>query len=239
MSLNIYLNPIHLTDSLINQHKVTLKSKRPNVVVIDDLFDLKIIDKLVMDLKAPQHWQSQKHTYQALYASEQQWQNADVDERFVLRDIWAPKSISHRTIESSRPNNTASQFLSFVRSKAFLAYLSRIFGVHLSDINLAQPEINSNYFRLGANDFVKPHADESPGREVCMLVYLNKDWPSDAGGELVFAGNNNEAISILPSYNRCVLFKPSSRGSEHWVNAINKHYGPRYRYNLTSWYWSE
>jgi SM-20-related protein len=47
------------------------------------------------------------------------------------------------------------------------------------------------------------------------------------------------------------LFDPSSPGSEHWVNAVNvrntedtdnaEHVdnAQHYRYNLTSWYWSE
>jgi len=117
--------------------------------------------------------------------------------------------------------------------------LSRIFNVQLTDINVADPEINTNFFRLDAADFVEQHADDSPGREVCMLLYLNKEWHNNAGGELAFIGKGDEPISIAPLYNRCVLFDPSSKGSEHWVKTLNAEYADLYRYNVTSWYWSE
>ena len=104
---------------------------------------------------------------------------------------------------------------------------------------MADPEINTNYFRLSANDFVRQHADDSPGREVCMLLYLNKKWNNNRGGELVFKGKRGESINIAPLYNRCVLFNPSSEGSEHSVETLNPEYPDEYRYNVTSWYWSE
>ncbi len=77
-------------------------------------------------------------------------------------------------------------FLAFLRSEKFMSLLSRIFNVRLTDIHVADPNINTNYFRLSPNDFVEQHADDSPGREVCMLLYLNKNWRYNAGGELVF-----------------------------------------------------
>jgi Rps23 Pro-64 3,4-dihydroxylase Tpa1-like proline 4-hydroxylase len=72
-----------------------------------------------------------------------------------------------------------------------------------------------------------------------MLLYLNKERNNNAGGELVFMGKNDKPISIAPLYNRCVLFNPSSKGSEHWVETLNSEYADEYRYNVTSWYWSE
>lgn len=72
-----------------------------------------------------------------------------------------------------------------------------------------------------------------------MLLYLNKAREENAGGELVFIGTKAEPISIAPLYNRCVLFDPSSKCSEHWVKKLNSEYGDHYRYNVTSWYWSE
>jgi SM-20-related protein len=74
---------------------------------------------------------------------------------------------------------------------------------------------------------------------VCMLLYLNKDWHNN-GGELVFIGVDDKPVSIAPLYNRCVLFNPASPGSEHWVKALTTEENTQqYRYNVTSWYWSE
>jgi Rps23 Pro-64 3,4-dihydroxylase Tpa1-like proline 4-hydroxylase len=73
-----------------------------------------------------------------------------------------------------------------------------------------------------------------------MLLYLNEDWQSDQGGELVFSGKDDNPVHIAPFFNRCVLFDPSSAGSEHWVKALSAETNTRhYRYNVTSWYWSE
>ena len=135
--------------------------------------------------------------------------------------------------------NIAQDFLSFLRGDEFLSLLSRIFNVSLTDKNVSEPEINTNYFRLGSNDFVKQHADDSPGREVCMLLYLNKEWSNNVGGELVFIGKDDKSVNIAPLHNRCVLFDPSSKGSEHWVEKLHDTHTDGYRYNVTSWYWSE
>ena len=59
------------------------------------------------------------------------------------------------------------------------------------------------------------------------------------GGELVFIGKDDGPISIAPLYNRCILFDPSSKGSEHWVETLCATHTEGYRYNVTSWYWSE
>ena len=152
------------------------------------------------------------------------------DERFVQRGVWRREEAS---------SNKAQDFLLFLRGPEFMSVLSRIFKVRITDMNVSDPEINTNYFRLGADDFVEQHADDSPGREVCMLLYFNKEWHNNAGGELTFIAKDDEPISIAPLYNRCVLFDPSSKGSEHWVETLSSADTDAYRYNVTSWYWSE
>jgi len=231
----MWLNDEKVIDSAISKYRESLLSSSPNHIVIDSLFDEARLDDIMRALQQPHYWKTQKHTYSALYVDSVQWQTASNDQRFVQRDVWRREVVNSNTASS----NIAQNFLSFLRGKEFMSVLSRIFNVPLTDINVAEPEINTNYFRLGAADFVKQHADDSPGREVCMLLYLNKEWNDNAGGELVFTGKDNKPVSIAPLYNRCVLFDPSSMGSEHWVETLNSEYTDEYRYNITSWYWSE
>jgi Rps23 Pro-64 3,4-dihydroxylase Tpa1-like proline 4-hydroxylase len=219
----------------IESYRKSLLASCPNYVVIDHLFDEIKLERVTEILQQQNAWTTQKHTYSALYVDDDQWQDTHKDERFVQRDAWSKD-------ECTLPNSyIAQEFLSFLRGDEFMSLLSRIFNISLTDLNVATPEINTNYFRLSPKDFVEQHADDSPGREVCMLLYLNKDWKDDseAGGELVFIGNNEEPIRIAPLYNRCVLFDPSSKGSEHWVEKLNAESSNPYRYNVTSWYWSE
>jgi len=231
----MWLNDEQVIDSAICAYRESLLSSCPNHIVIDSLFDEAKLDDVMRVLQKPHHWQTQKHTYSALYVDSAQWQKTSNDQRFVQRDVWLREAVSSNTVSS----NIAQDFLSFLRGDEFMSLLSRIFNVRLTDMNVAEPEINTNYFRLGAADFVEQHADDSPGREVCMLLYLNKEWHNNAGGELAFIGKNDEPINIAPLYNRCVLFDPSSKGSEHWVETLNAEYAELNRYNVTSWYWSE
>jgi SM-20-related protein len=225
-----WLNNKYITDAAINEYRSALTLQNPNYIVIDGLFNETMLDAVLETLQQPQHWQTQRHTYSELYVDDTQWQSADADQRFVQRDVWKP---------SKDTNTTASEFLTVLRSDEFMAVLSRIFNVHLTDIRVGDPGINTNYFRLNTDDLIEQHADDSPGREVCMLLYLNKDWTEDSGGELVFKGESDNSIRIAPLYNRCVLFDPASKGSEHWVEKVKAQSASVYRYNITSWYWGE
>jgi SM-20-related protein len=231
----MWLNEEQVIDSAICAYRESLLNSIPNHIVIDNLFDIATLDEVLGVLHQAYCWQTQKHTYSALYVDSGQWQNTSNDERFVKRDVWQREALS----TSATNLNIAQEFLSFLRGDEFMTLLSRIFNVPLTDINVAKPEVNTNYFRLSASDFVNQHADDSPGRVVCMLLYLNKEWNNNAGGELVFIGSDDEPIDIAPLYNRCVLFDPSSPGSEHWVKEVTSENTSKYRYNVTSWYWSE
>jgi SM-20-related protein len=228
----MWLNKELVTDSALHSYRKALSNSGPRHVVIDNLFDSATLDAIVNVLQQDTGWQAQKHTYSALYVDDAKWQKTRKKNRFVQRDTWQRPT-------PDAGSNIALEFLAFLRGEEFMRLLSRIFKVQLTDINVAKPDINSNYFRLGATDFVNQHADDSPGREVCMLLYLNKDWHQGSGGELVFMGVDDKPVSIAPLYNRCVLFDPSSPGSEHFVKPLKNENTPRYRYNVTSWYWSE
>jgi SM-20-related protein len=236
----MWLNGEQVNESAIVAYRKSLKHACPRHIVIDSLFNPSKLEEVVKALQQPCAWQTQKHTYSALYVDNAQWQEANNEQRFVQRDVWQRDAISAKTaVNNNLHSNIAQAFLSYLRGDEFMSVLSRIFKVSLTDMNVAEPEINTNYFRLGPNDFVGEHADDSPGREVCMLLYLNKDWHQNAGGELVFIGKNEEPIQIAPLHNRCVLFDPSSEGSEHWVKSLTSEYASQFRYNVTSWYWSE
>ncbi|NOQ64084.1 MAG: 2OG-Fe(II) oxygenase [Methyloprofundus sp.] len=228
----MWLNDNKINATELGTYRESLLRATPNHIVIDHLFNEEKLKQVVSLLHQEHRWQTQKHTYSALYVDKEQWQTTHIEERFVQREIWQNQA-------GCANSSIAQDLLGFLRSKEFMAVLSRIFNVTITDMNVASPEINTNFFRLGAKDFVKQHADDSPGREICMLLYLNKDWNLNSGGELVFIGKDDKPVSIAPLYNRCVLFDPSSIGSEHWVKMLNSQELIGYRYNVVSWYWSE
>ncbi|WP_019676855.1 2OG-Fe(II) oxygenase [Arsukibacterium perlucidum] len=237
----MWLNKQQVTTSALNAYRKSMLQASPRHIVIDNLFDNAKLDAVINVLQQDNNWQTQQHSYSKLYVDNAKWQKTPTKQRFVQRDVWQRPAATADVAEcaESAGYNIALQFLLFLRSNEFMSLLSQIFRVPLTDLNVAKPAINTNYFRLSASDFVNQHADDSPGREVCMLLYLNKDWQSNNGGELVFMGNNKQQIKIEPLYNRCVLFDPSSVGSEHWVNPLKTADSQQYRYNVTSWYWTE
>lgn len=236
----MWLNDEQIVDSAICAYREALLSAWPNHIVIDNLFDNVKLGQVMQVLQQPHDWQTQKHTYSALYVDSAQWEKSTKAQQFVKRDIWKGEAASASLVGFPAVSiNKAQDFLSFLRGDEFMQLLSRIFDVRLTDKNVAKPGLNTNFFRLNSDDLVEQHADDSPGREVCLLLYLNKEWHENAGGELVFKGKDEAPIRIVPSYNRCVLFDPSSIGSEHWVEKLISEHANEYRYNVTSWYWSE
>ena len=236
----MWLNNQCISDAAIYKFRQALLNSRPQHLVIDGLFNDLSLRSVCKELQQTRYWVTQKHTYSALYVSDDNWQKSPSQERFVQRDVWQYQDyLDQDHLDQEQQTNIAQTFLSYLRSDAFMLWLSRIFDTHITDLNVAKPNINTNYFRLNKSDFVRQHADDSPGRVVCMLLYLNEGWTPDNAGELVFAGGKRGNVSIAPLYNRCVLFDPSSEGAEHWVNSVNNQSENMYRYNVTSWYWSE
>jgi SM-20-related protein len=253
----MWLNQQQITAQAIRAYRKALLHASPQHVVIDQLFDPLKLQQVSRILQQEQGWQTQQHTYAALYVDQAKWQKTPATQRFVQRDLWQRAAFADQQTEddtaedhraeshcaggqSAPPINPqiALEFLQFLRGPEFMALLSRLFRVDITDLHVADPAVNTNFFRLGPADFVNQHADDSPGREVCMLLYLNEHWQEHQGGELVFMGKDQHSVAIAPVFNRCVLFDPSSEGAEHWVNPVRGEPNSPYRYNLTSWYWS-
>ena len=260
----MWLNQQQITAPAIRAYRKALLQSTPSHVVIDQLFDAGKLLEVSRILQQEQGWQTQQHTYSALYVDDAKWQKTAVAQRFVQRDLWQRAAVGDSAafgdsaasgdsatfgdgtavdnvaadIANPAHRNPALEFLHYLRGAEFMALLSRLFRVQITDIHVADPALNTNYFRLSPTDFVNQHADDSPGREVCMLLYLNEHWQEHQGGELVFMGPQHQPVAIAPLFNRCVLFNPSSEGAEHWVHPVRGEPGSHYRYNLTSWYWS-
>jgi SM-20-related protein len=135
----MWLNEEQVIDSAICAYQESLLNSIPNHIVIDNLFDMATLDDVMGILHQAYCWQTQKHTYSALYVDSAQWQNTSNDERFVKRDVWQREALS----ASATNLNIAQEFLSFLRGDEFMTLLSRIFNVPLTDINVAKPEVNT------------------------------------------------------------------------------------------------
>lgn len=76
------------------------------------------------------------------------------------------------------------------------------------------------------------HKKMNKKRAINLLLFLNKDWLEDEGGEL-YLGKNKE-VKVLPEFNRCVIFSTSE---ESW----HGHPEPalRKRLSLAAYYYTD
>ena len=81
---------------------------------------------------------------------------------------------------------------------------------------------------------------ENVERRLNFLLYLNKDWNTDFGGQLEFwrKGDAKPVKKINPEFNRAVLFEASSRSFHGHPNPVS---GPRgiSRKSLASYYYTK
>lgn len=65
--------------------------------------------------------------------------------------------------------------------------------------------VNSHVY--GAEGY--PHIDSTEDKDVTAVVYLNKEWRREWAGETVYFDGEDIVFSVLPKFNRLVLFQAS------------------------------
>ena len=111
---------------------------------------------------------------------------------------------------------TYRQLIWELNSHDFLAFLSKLSGIPalIPDPNLRGAGIH----QIGQGGFLKVHADFTYQRDfalsrrINLLLYLNKDWPEEYGGQLELWDREMKGPpkSVLPIANRCVIFSTTA-----------------------------
>ena len=136
--------------------------------------------------------------------------------RFVRRD---------RIHWIDETNPAAASWLSF--SRQLQAYLNRRLFLGLNSF-----ECHFSHYKAG--DFYRKHLDAFKGqanRIVSVVVYLNRGWEPDHGGELVIYSPDDSAelLKVTPGLGTLVLFL--SEEFEHEVLPTN-----RDRFTVAGWF---
>jgi SM-20-related protein len=92
----------------------------------------------------------------------------------------------------------------------------------------------SHYAHYRPSDFYKRHSDSFKGqssRSLSIVVYLNRDWLPDDGGELVLYKDDKDLVglTVIPSFATVVVFL----SEEHPHEVLPAH---RDRYSIAGWY---
>jgi hypothetical protein len=84
---------------------------------------------------------------------------------------------------------------------------------------LTMETVGGGYHLIEPGGYLAMHADFSRSPEtgryrwLNMLVYLNDAWQGDQGGQLQLWDDNGPAVTVLPEFNRTVVFRTSG---ESW-----------------------
>lgn len=102
--------------------------------------------------------------------------------------------------------------------------------------------IGGGYHVIPPGGFLDVHADftRSPDtqryRRLNVLVYLNRCWADVDGGELELWDGNGPAVSILPTFNRTVVFETSPTSFHGHPHPLP---GPRWRRSFAAYFFSD
>jgi hypothetical protein len=117
----------------------------------------------------------------------------------------------------------------------FYSFNSRPFIKILENITSIKGLVPDPYFlgggfhEIGQGGHLSIHADFNHHkpmdleRRINVLIYLNKNWKDDYGGQLEFWDDDmkNCVQSVLPVFNRCVIFNTTSRSWHGNPNPVN------------------
>lgn len=103
------------------------------------------------------------------------------------------------------------RLISYLNSAAFIDNIGQIVGI---DDLFGDPELEGGGIHLTRRGgFLKMHTDFNwharleADRRVNILIYLNKDWQKEYGGELTLADiPQKDVTSVEPVFNRMVIF---------------------------------
>ena len=166
-------------------------------LVIDNLFNPFVLDELLEDFNTNQKWDVRN----------------DDKIQVKTRSDW--KELS------DIPTNSLN-FINTINSTNFMFMLSEIAG---EKGLLPDPYIRAGGLNNMFNDNVlAQHIDGNKADELGLyrylnvIIYLNKDWKPEYGGQLVLGDGDNK-IEIEPIFNRTVIFKTNDK-SLHGVRRI-------------------
>jgi SM-20-related protein len=116
---------------------------------------------------------------------------------------------------------------------AFLVWMDRLRVSLNRDLFLGLDEFEAHYAHYPVGTSYGTHVDRhacSDARVVSAVVYLNADWPSDAGGELVIYDEHDVArLTLAPEGGTLVLFM--SEGTPHEARQAT-----RERWSIAGWF---
>ena len=189
------INEINLPKAVGNGYKQAYPFPH---ILIDNFIDEYVADCARQELKTFNHWHMDPNAYVI---------NEQVNKDF------APYSFDEQSMHAFKTHaSVTNMIINYLYSPPALRYLEELTGI--PDLH-ADPDImGGGVHRIHSGGKLAVHADFNwqPNRQmwrrINLLLYLNKNWQSEWGGELELWDKDMSkcCVKVLPIFNRAVIF---------------------------------
>lgn len=164
---------------------------------------------------------------------------ASIGEQWQAMDDGHQRKFSNANMRDMGPSTR--NLINFMNGQEVLRFLEQLTGIEglVADWQLAGGGMHA----LRDGGFLNVHADFNYhrhlklDRRINLLLYLNKDWQDDWGGELELWDRKMRrcCTRVLPEFNRCVIFNTTDTSFHGNPNPVK---APRPRLSLAFYYYS-
>lgn len=127
------------------------------------------------------------------------WHAAPAAHRASVEYVYAG---SHPDYRMGLGTITNLKFGELLLSPMFLSFLEAVTGIRCMTLTGIMTRI------LVGGQYITPHSDCRPDRDLCGVFYLSEDWQSSYGGCFRHRGSGSDSVKVEPLPNRLLLFQP-------------------------------
>jgi len=165
-------------------------------IIIDNFFDSSILSAAEEELQSFESWG---------------WDNTDYVKNHQVNKLFTPwNDDSFKLLSDKAPN--ATFVMSYLNSQFTLNFLEKLTGINdlLADHSLGGGGVHkiSTGGKLDVHIDFNWHEQMLAHRRINLLLYLNKNWQQEWGGNLELWGKDSTSkdVDIQPIFNRAVIF---------------------------------
>jgi len=185
-----YLNPEKI--SLSHQVKTNRRQYQSNKpfehIYIDNFFDEEFLNTILEEFES----------------------NTTFNDRFDDSNQKRKQTLS----DYSQMKTNSKHLIDYLNSQEFIQFVQEITGIH--EMLIPDPYLmGGGYHETKRHGFLKLHVDFSKhyktnlDRRVNLIIFLNKNWKKEYGGDLVLQSKET-SIAIEPLFNRLAIFNTTS-----------------------------
>jgi hypothetical protein len=166
---------------------------------------------------------------------------ASGSEKVVPGEVWhaaplARRASAGRIFAGPQPNYRLGQgiiaqlqFREMVHSPEFMCFLQAVSGIKPAMLTSMTTRI------LVGGNYIAPHSDAQPDRDLCAVFYASNQWHPSFGGRFRHCGPGLDIVPVEPWPNRLLVFQPRY-DCEHDVEPITKVGSDWQRWTYTLWF---